>query len=270
MLDRTVECWGENGSGQLGDGTRNDRSRPVAVGGLADVAMVAAGAAHTCGGTAEIAAGASGTCMISEMRTKIGCWGDGDGQPREQYYPTGGYLDIVVGDHFGCVRYGGPRVCWGDAEFGSGTGSLSLTKLSAGDAFVCGLTTSNSVYCWGDNTKGQLGALDTDPKAEGASVANLGPVSAFSAGAAHACAALDSSDVVCWGDNSSEQLGNEGAGLGAVMVAGVGNALDVAAGGGHSCALIAGGSVSCWGSNTAGQLGDGSNESRALAAPVEF
>lgn len=316
LLDRTVECWGENGSGQLGDGTRNDRNRPVAVSGLTGVAMITAGNAHTCaglqsgdvtcwgdnssgqlgdgstttrltpvtvaleelrapspennGGVAEIYAGTAGTCMIAEERTKIWCWGDGQAQPREQYYPTGGYLDVVVGDDFGCVRFGTPRVCWGDGEPGTGLASLPLTNLAAGEAFVCAVTASNSVYCWGDNAKGQLGALDTEPKADGTLVANLGQVTALSAGQTHSCAALSGSGVACWGDNSFDQLGSATASLGAVTVSGISNALDVAAGGGHSCALLAGGSVSCWGSNASGQLGDGSNDSRAAPAPVVF
>lgn len=44
-----VNCWGWNGSGQLGDGTRANRSVPVEVNGLnADASVIAAGRAHTC------------------------------------------------------------------------------------------------------------------------------------------------------------------------------------------------------------------------------
>ncbi len=46
--DGTLWAWGANGSGQLGDGTLEDRLVPVQVAkGLADIAMVAAGDAHT-------------------------------------------------------------------------------------------------------------------------------------------------------------------------------------------------------------------------------
>jgi alpha-tubulin suppressor-like RCC1 family protein len=43
-----VRCWGLNDHGQLGDGTRTDRSTPVAVTGLTGVASIAVGSYHTC------------------------------------------------------------------------------------------------------------------------------------------------------------------------------------------------------------------------------
>ena len=43
-----MKCWGLNNKGQLGDGTTSDRSTPVAVSGLTDVAQIALGDAYTC------------------------------------------------------------------------------------------------------------------------------------------------------------------------------------------------------------------------------
>ena len=57
-----VKCWGNNISGQLGDGTTRSRGVPVAVLGLLErVVMVSAGSGHTCAVTAT--GGAK-------------CWGD--------------------------------------------------------------------------------------------------------------------------------------------------------------------------------------------------
>ena len=45
--DGTVWAWGDNGYGQLGDGTTTDRTTPVQVSGLSGVTAIAAGCYHT-------------------------------------------------------------------------------------------------------------------------------------------------------------------------------------------------------------------------------
>ncbi len=44
-------CWGENTAGQLGDGSKSSREKPVLVAGSRSFATVSAGEAHTCGMT---------------------------------------------------------------------------------------------------------------------------------------------------------------------------------------------------------------------------
>ena len=49
VLDnKSVQCWGRNNYGQLGDGTRVDRNVPTAVTGVTNVVEIAPGYRHTC------------------------------------------------------------------------------------------------------------------------------------------------------------------------------------------------------------------------------
>src|SRR5436189_35661 len=61
-------CWGQNGSGQLGDGTTTDRSNPVLVAGGVSFAAVSAGAYHTCGNTAA----GGGYCWGNNSEGQLG------------------------------------------------------------------------------------------------------------------------------------------------------------------------------------------------------
>lgn len=58
----TVQCWGANDLGQLGDGTSKQRAEPAEVSGVTEALAIAAGANHTCALTKD------GT---------VWCWGDG-------------------------------------------------------------------------------------------------------------------------------------------------------------------------------------------------
>ena len=65
--DGSVKCWGENGEGQLGDGSRISRSRMTLVSGLGERAI-------------SVSAGSNHTCAITASKN-LWCWGfDGFGQ----------------------------------------------------------------------------------------------------------------------------------------------------------------------------------------------
>ena len=65
-------CWGDNGYGQLGDGTTTQRPSPVRVAGALTFRAVSAGSSHTCGLTTTRLA----YCWGDNFR---GALGDGTG-----------------------------------------------------------------------------------------------------------------------------------------------------------------------------------------------
>lgn len=75
--DGALYCWGANEHGQLGDGTREDRSRPVLVDLTGPVTRVALGSAHTC----AIAGGAL-HCWGDDSRGQLGVGDGGSVTPR--------------------------------------------------------------------------------------------------------------------------------------------------------------------------------------------
>ncbi len=74
-------CWGENKAGQLGDGGKSNRERPVAVTGGRTFASVSAGEDHTCGMT-------SGGEAVCWGRNDKGQLGDGGTAARGEPGPV--------------------------------------------------------------------------------------------------------------------------------------------------------------------------------------
>jgi alpha-tubulin suppressor-like RCC1 family protein len=48
LVDGSVQCWGGNQSGQLGDGTATDSNVPVTVSGITDATAVSVGYGRAC------------------------------------------------------------------------------------------------------------------------------------------------------------------------------------------------------------------------------
>jgi len=287
LTDRgAVQCWGYNGTGQLGDNTTTDRSTPLTVTGLSSgVVAVAAGYYHTC---AVTSAGA------------LLCWGSntsgqlGDGTTTNRSAPvavTGlasGVTAVSAGFLHTCALTAGGGVrCWGAnnaGQLGDGTTTnrlapVAVTGLASGVAAVsvngshsCALTSGGAVLCWGSNTSGQLGDGSTTNRALAVAVTGLSAgVTSVSAGGSHTCALTASGSAMCWGSNTNGRLGDGTTTSRSVptMASGMSSGVGVvAAGGAHTCTLTTGGAMSCWGSNMYGQLGDGTTTDRWTAVAV--
>jgi alpha-tubulin suppressor-like RCC1 family protein len=264
----TVQCWGLNTYGQLGNGTQASGYGPMEVNGLvSEVAAVAAGVGHTCTLTASGAVKCWGWNTVGQL---------GDGTVITRTAPVdvvglGSAASAVTsGDRHTCaLTSGGSAQCWGwngYGQLGDGTwndrhtpaGVLGLDSdvaaLSAGGGHTCALTTSGVVKCWGGNWAGQLGDGTTDYRQAPVAVTGLGQASAVTTGSQHTCALTIAGGVKCWGSYGFEQSGNRTP----VDVIGLDQGVTaIASGNGHACALMTGGGVKCWGANWAGQLGVG-------------
>jgi alpha-tubulin suppressor-like RCC1 family protein len=147
------------------------------------------------------------------------------------------------------------------------TQNLSITiaaptiAIAAGGDHSCAIATGGTVYCWGDNSNGQLGDGSTTNSSTPVEVSGLSKAFAISAGHDSTCALAIYGTVWCWGYNGDGDLGNGTTTDSSVPVniAGLSGATAIASGGDHSCALFTGGTVDCWGLNANGELGIGNN-----------
>ncbi|MGB7540252.1 MAG: hypothetical protein WBM17_17050 [Anaerolineales bacterium] len=150
-----VRCWGFNETGQLGDGTNENRDIPVAVKGWTGEAVsLAAGWGHTCALAAE---------------GGVKCWGDdGIGQ---------------LGNNINSISSNSPVDVFGLMR--------GVTAITAKGGHACALLVDGSVQCWGDNTYGQLGDGTAVNRMTPVTVAGLdGGVQAVAAGWNHTCAII--------------------------------------------------------------------------------
>jgi|tagenome__1003787_1003787.scaffolds.fasta_scaffold20903128_2 alpha-tubulin suppressor-like RCC1 family protein len=144
--------------------------------------------------------------------------------------------------------------------------NLYFGQISAGYNHSCGRTMSGGkLYCWGNNSYGQLGNATLNNKKRPTAVSSSLQFVWVSAGAGHTCAIATDSKAYCWGLNSSGQLGD-----GTYtdqwspkLVAGGLSWKQIEVGGGYAyagftCGLTMGGKIYCWGYNSSGQLGNGS------------
>jgi len=233
----SVQCWGRNSSGQLGNGTTTNSSTPVTVNSLNNITALSAGYEHT--------------CAVLQGTGEVNCWGDNSVGQLGNNSTNDSSIPVVVSN------------------------LSNVAILAAGYNYTCAvLQGSGNVYCWGSNEVGQLGDGTTSDQLIPVAVSGLSDVAAITAGSSHVCTRLNSGEARCFGNNGLGQLGN-GTIVNRsipVMVVGLEGVYDpvdvVSTGSWHTCVLLSTGSVVCWGRNNVGQLGDGTTNNRSTPIAV--
>jgi len=197
---------------------------------------------------------------------------------------------LAIGHEFACAIIEQRDVqCWGQNSFGQlghlpthknelrttpqalslPDQGLTLTAITAGERHACVLASNGDVYCWGDNSFQQLGAVTpTQVQAPARMLGGL-DVSAISAGRDYTCM-LASGEVYCAGDDAEGQAGTAELVANPTLrkVTGLSDVMSIAAGRAHACAMLEDSTVHCWGRGTEGQLGRNSTASSSTPARV--
>jgi len=250
LVDGTAKCWGYNSNGQLGidpgcqtvvDCTAFWSITPVTVQDLHDAVQIKAGYLRTC------AALADGTAS---------CWGHAaqldNGARTDSAWPimVQGLTNVSAVTE-SCALLGDGTVShWGGEQPPAVVEGLSnVDEIAGGVGHTCARVRGGTVWCWGDNNRGQLGDGTAVYRSEPVMVQGLSAVQAVSATDFYSCALLEGGTVKCWGENTYGQLG-DGTTIDRsvpVDVQGLSNVAGISAGRETTCALLFDGTVACWG-----------------------
>jgi alpha-tubulin suppressor-like RCC1 family protein len=194
--DNSIWCWGENTSGQLNDGTTENKISPVKSNFTASPSQIS-------GGKSSLVGEASGFVSLWEDSQAINLLGIAN-------------AFNISGNRFaqgGCAVVSGNQVnCWsGDNAPTLVQGSENALFVGTGLAFGCYYDNNNAVHCWGSNGNGELGNGSTSDSTTPVTVKDLPPVVQLAVGANHSCTLVSGgtgTSAMCWGLNTYGQLGN--------------------------------------------------------------
>jgi alpha-tubulin suppressor-like RCC1 family protein len=291
----SLYVWGNNSSGQLGDGTTVDKSTPIAISNFIgnSFASLVNGSKHS------IALDATGALYAWGDNT-LGQLGDGTTVGKSTAVKIGSSSWSAIGTANNtsiAVTTTGLLYAWGDNTFyavGDGTsvnrsspvqisgiqigvGAASWKMLSVGNNHSAGIRADNTLWTWGLNGGGQLGdgsyTNKSSPVQIGTSAWNY-----VSAGESQTMAIRSDGALFSWGGNISGQLGDPSLATGGfnrnspVQIAADKSWTIVSTSRMANAYLTMGitttGALWTWGQNNNGSLGDGTTVSKS--SPVQI
>ena len=242
----SLYCWGDNEFGQLGiPGAPDQSTFGIAVPTPTKIvdndghwAQVSAGTKHTCATTMEGGA----LCWGDNSFNEVSPGSDAILGVTSVYYPTGteSWNAVAAGDGFSCgisVSLSDLTTtivqCWGRNDLGQmGNGNApnsnptpgqtdpavplnNARQIAANNDHVCVLVMPGNVYCWGNNSVGQVtpvgvGSIVTSPVVVPPHSESGGSGQTFktvSTGYESTCGVLSDGTINCWGNNVDGALG---------------------------------------------------------------
>jgi alpha-tubulin suppressor-like RCC1 family protein len=293
--DHTVWCAGENQVGQLGFGQVGSP--------MPTWMQVRDSTSATIGDATALAAGNELACAV-RTGGSVWCWGGMVSSPaavevqKTNGMPLTGIVEIGGGYGHVCGRDNlGGVWCWGtgsNGQLGDGTttgrsqaapvldapmgvATTGVLALSVGGGHSCIRKANNAIWCWGNNTSGQLGdgSLMDRPNP-----VMIGTGTSFGTGPRTSCIVHLDGTTWCSGEAWHNRIGNGVSTYDApapstypmpteVLVAPGGapfTGVSSVALGGVSCALKQDKTLACWGDDPYGETGTGAGTS--VPAPV--
>lgn len=260
--------WGDNGSGELGNGTTENSKVPVKV--LDGVASVSCWYGHT----AAIKSDGS-----------LWTWGSnlGNGTTEHSLVPVKVMDDVAAVSYGAAIKADGSLWTWG-GNLGNGTIEYSrvpvkvmddVAAVSCGGGHTAAIKTDSSLWTWGGNTFGQLGnggqwnvSYDHNNPIQTIPVKVLDDVVAVSCGNCHTAAIKTDGSLWMWGQGGQGQFGNGTAEVSFVPFKVMDDVAAVSCGGDHTAAIKTDGSLWMWGDNYYGEVGNGTTEGSLVPVKV--
>lgn len=286
-------AWGNNSSGELGNGSTDQSVVPTRV-------ETPSGVTFT-----QAAAGLFTSLALSTDGT-IYAWGANDsGQlgngttdsslvPTPIAAPNGvTFTSLASGfSHSLALGNDGILYAWGSNIYGQlgdettvnalvpvpvkAPAGVSFVKLQASNFSSLAMGNDGTLYGWGNNSSGQLGNGSSIPSSHVPSAVDTPAGVAFtdfSIGGTQSLALADNGTFYAWGDNSRGQLGNNSNTPSLVPIPiDLPTGMDftqIKAGLVHSLALSPNGAIYSWGFNIFGQLGNGTTSDSSVPTPVD-
>jgi uncharacterized repeat protein (TIGR02543 family) len=248
-----VYAWGNNGSGQLGDGTTANKSTPTLITfpGLQvgeTIEQISAGSSHSLAVTSNGRLYAWGLNVMGRL---------GDGTTDNKLIPT--------------------LITFTSLEVGE-----TIQQVNASSYHSIALTTNGRVYAWGGNMSGRLGDGTSDNKLIPTLISFTGlqegeKIRLVNSKGNHNLAVTTNDRLFVWGRNDFSSLG-DGTSVDKytptlITITGleVGETIEqISTGNSHSLVLTTNGRVYAWGHNIEGQVGDGTTVNKLIPTLISF